>query len=369
MRINSKLFLFLVFVTGISDCYAQDLFTEFEHLFEPVKTYQVYKTIDEIQIDGNASEESWKHAEWSDSFNDIEGDKQPKPLYNTHFKMLWANSALYILAELEEPHIWAYFDKNDMIVYRENDFEIFIDPDADTHNYFEFEVNARNTLFDLFLERPYRNHVQPDIKWNAAGFKSAVQVEGTLNNPNDTDKKWTVEIMIPFSALSMKNENAFPENGTSWKINFSRVNWQTEIIDGKYVRKKDSKTDKILPEYNWVWSPQGLINMHYPERWGVACFSTNPVNREKCICNVSNSENYGKYLWLLYYKQQEFKSKNGKYAASLSELGFPKKLKVDGQICSFTLRGSENEFQATLKVKGQETLSINQNGLFKKIQS
>ena len=23
-----------------------------------------------------------------------------------------------------------------------------------------------------------------------------------------------------------------------------------------------------LPEDNWVWSPQGAINMHLPERWG-----------------------------------------------------------------------------------------------------
>jgi hypothetical protein len=23
-----------------------------------------------------------------------------------------------------------------------------------------------------------------------------------------------------------------------------------------------------LAEDNWVWSPQGLINMHVPERWG-----------------------------------------------------------------------------------------------------
>jgi len=367
MHIGSKIFLSLLFLTGISTCYAQDLFEEFEHLFKPVKTHQVYKTIDEIRIDGKPDEESWKHAEWSDLFNDIEGDKQAKPFYNTRFKMLWGDSALYILSELEEPHIWAYFDKNDMIVYRENDFEVFIDPDADTHNYFEFEVNARNTLFDLFLERPYRNHMQPDIKWNAAGFKSAVQIEGTLNNPDDIDKKWTVEMKIPFSALSVKNKNAFPQNGSRWKINFSRVNWQTELVDGKYVRKKDPKTDKILPEYNWVWSPQGLINMHYPERWGVACFSTNPVNGEKCTCQASSSDNNGKYLWLLYYKQQEYKRKNRKYATTLSELGLPKKVKTGGQTCSFTLQGSKNEYQATLKVKGQETLLINQNGLFKKM--
>ena len=25
-------------------------------------------------------------------------------------------------------------------------------------------------------------------------------------------------------------------------------------------------------EDNWVWSPQGLVDMHVPERWGVVQF-------------------------------------------------------------------------------------------------
>jgi len=42
----------------------------------------------------------------------------------------------------------------DSIIYLDNDFEVFIDPDGDTHNYYELEINALNTVWDLLLVKP-----------------------------------------------------------------------------------------------------------------------------------------------------------------------------------------------------------------------
>ncbi|MOA60915.1 hypothetical protein D3C78_1859260 [compost metagenome] len=55
-------------------------------------------------------------------------------------------------------------------------------------------------------------------------------------------------------------------------MNFSRVQWDFEVKDGKYVKKSDPQTGKTLPEYNWVWSNMGVINMHIPEKWGEVTF-------------------------------------------------------------------------------------------------
>jgi hypothetical protein len=49
-------------------------------------------------------------------------------------------------------------------------------------------------------------------------------------------------------------------------MNFSRVEWQIEA-GGHQYRKVPGK-----PEDNWVWSPQGVVNMHVPERWGYVQF-------------------------------------------------------------------------------------------------
>jgi len=123
------------------------------HIFP--KHYICQKTNSPISIDGVASEAEWKNAEWSDDFVDIEGDKMPSPIFRTRVKMLWDDEKLYIMAELEDPHIWGTIEKRDEIIYFDNDFEVFLDPDGDNHNYFEIEVNALETVFDLFMSKPY----------------------------------------------------------------------------------------------------------------------------------------------------------------------------------------------------------------------
>ena len=57
-----------------------------------------------------------------------------------------------------------------------------------------------------------------------------------------------------------------PAAGDEWRLNFSRVEWLTDIFGGKYVKVPDKRED------NWVWSPQGLIDMHVPEHWGYVQF-------------------------------------------------------------------------------------------------
>ncbi len=298
---------------------AQD-FEGFENLFTPVRTYVTYQCPEEISIDGKATEKSWQKAEWSEYFEDIEGDLKPRPTYETRFKMLWDAQNLYYYFELKEPHVWAYYDRHDMVVFHENDIELFIDPDRDCYNYFEYELNAQNILFDLFLNKPYRNGAKPDIEWNAPGFESAVYVDGTLNNPADKDRKWCVEVKIPFASFARDEHFEPAGDGDMWKMNFSRVQWHTEVVDGKYVRVKDKASGRNLPENNWVWSPQGVINMHFPERWGLVQFSKEAVGTKTVSFQMPLDELLARHLWLVYYKQQQFRNENQRFAASLEEL-------------------------------------------------
>jgi hypothetical protein len=251
--------------------------------------YVCHKTTSPLTIDGNLDERSWKNAEWTDFFVDIEGDKKPLPLQKTRAKMLWDEQFLYIAAVIEEEHIWAYQDKKDQIVFHENDFEVFIDPDGDSKNYYELEINAINNNFDLFLPKTYRNGGHAQLHWNIENLKSAVSVEGTVNDPSDLDKRWTLEIAIPLTSLSTDDIKAIiPVDGSVWRINFSRVNWQHSIKHGKYTRLINPETNKLVPEYNWVWSPQGVVNMHIPEQWGYLQFSSKKVRRKKVKFDTKN---------------------------------------------------------------------------------
>lgn len=177
--------------------------------------------------------------------------------------MLWDDDCLYIAAEMEEPNVWATLTERDSIIFHDNDFEVFLDPDGDAKSYFELEVNALNTVWDLWLETPYRDGGQADSTWFIEGLRTAVNVKGTINNPSDMDQGWSVEIAIPWKALEDKaGMPCPPKQGDIWRINFSRVQWQTTVKDGKYAKVPNT------PEDNWVWSPQGVIDMHQPEMWG-----------------------------------------------------------------------------------------------------
>ena len=87
--------------------------------------------------------------------------------------------------------------------------------------------------------------------------------DSTINDPSDTDKAWYVEIAFPLDVLAELNGNRKPAVGDQWRVNFSRVEWHTTIVNGKYVKEKDPISGKILPEENWVWSPQGVVAVSY----------------------------------------------------------------------------------------------------------
>ena len=236
---------------------------------EVPKLYLAHFTNIPPKIDG-LQDSTWEQAQWSDSFIDIEGTKIPK--YDTQVKMLWDAHALYILTKLEEPHIWGNLIQRDTVIFYNNDFEVFIDPDGDTHDYMELEINALNTVWDLFLKRPYRNKVKVDNQWNIETLLSAVSYQGSLNNPSDTDQGWQLEIALPWESLRRGNLQGSVPINQFWRINFSRVNWEHALNNDRYDRKKDVNGN-YLPEYNWVWSPQGAINMHMPELWGYVFFT------------------------------------------------------------------------------------------------
>ena len=238
------------------------------------KNYIVNKINDQINIDGRDDELVWNNAIYTDDFIDIEGNKIPSQ--KTNVKMLWDEKFLYVFAKLYENHIWGDITKRDEVIYYNNDFEVFINPNDDVFSYGEIEINALGTEWDLFLNRPYRLKGKADSSWDINGLKSAVDISGTLNDPNDLDDYWTVEIAIPLKEIEKLNTSGKDEkviSGDIWRINFSRVNWDFEINNGVYSRKKEN--GKYLPEYNWVWSPQGIINMHVPENWGYLVFSEN----------------------------------------------------------------------------------------------
>ena len=216
--------------------------------------YNCHRTPSRITIDGRLDEPAWSHAELIEQLCDIRGTGTPTPRQATTISMLYDDTCLYVGAYLQEDYVNALVDRRDDIVWRDNDFEVFLDPYGEGKHYYELEVNAMGTLLDLMMDRPYFEAGTCFISWNCTDLRLAVQCDGTLNDSTNLDRGWSVELAIPFHALEQRGD--WPLNHKIWRMNFSRVEWA--LAQG--------------PEENWVWSPTGLIDIHRPAQWGYVRF-------------------------------------------------------------------------------------------------
>jgi predicted metalloprotease with PDZ domain len=306
------------------------------------KGYVAYRAAEPITIDGKIDEKAWQAVPWTDTFVDIEGDRKPLPRYQTRAKMLWDNQYFYIAAQLEEPHVWGTLTKHDAIIFQDNDFEIFIDPDGDNHEYYEIEINALNTEWDLFLEKPYRDGGPAVNAWEIPGLKTAVHVEGTLNDARDKDRFWSVEFAIPWKVIAeYAHRPAPPRDGDQWRINFSRVEWQHEVKDGKYTKVPGTRED------NWVWSPQGVIDMHRPETWGIVQFSTAAPG--SVSFHPDPASPVRDRLIEIYHAQKRFHDKYKRWADRSSELDLPA-WRAGSPEPAITIRATPEGFEAAITV-------------------
>jgi hypothetical protein len=278
------------------------------------RSYVCYRASRPLTLNGKVDDAAWTAAPWTEPFVDIEGAVRPTPRFLTRARMLWDDRFFYVGADLVEPHVWATLTERDSVIFHDNDFEVFIDPDGDNHQYFEIEINALNTVWDLRLVKPYRDGGPALTEWDAVGMKTAVHVDGTLNDPSGRDRGWSLEMAIPWTALAeFAGVPCPPRDGDRWRINFSRVEWDIEVAAGVY-RKVERR-----PEHNWVWSPQGVIDMHRPERWGFAQFSS--ARPGDAVFLPDPSLPAREVLMDVYYAQRDFQQTRNRWASSMKDLG------------------------------------------------
>lgn len=304
------------------------------------KGYVCVRSKSPIVIDGKLDDLSWNDAPWTDDFVDILGISAPRPRFRTRAKMLWDDTYFYVAAELTEPHVWGTLTKHDSVIFQDNDFEIFIDPDGDNCEYYELEINALNTEWDLLLEKPYRAGGPAVNEWEIPGLKTGTHVNGKLNDPEVLDESWTVEFAIPWSVLATRaHRPSPPKNGDQWRVNFSRVEWQ-HTIDGKTYTKVPGK-----PEDNWVWSPQGAIDMHRPEHWGYVQFSTEPPGQAAYRADPSGP--LRDRLMKIFQYQVAYRGKNKAWASTLKNLELDNAPAIPGTT-EPKIRTTEEGFEAEI---------------------
>jgi cellulose/xylan binding protein with CBM9 domain len=259
-----------------------------------IAKYTAYRIREAVQIDGRLDEPVWRKAPFSPRFVDILTGGHT--IHDTRAAVVWDDDNLYIAIRIEEPFVHAkYTNRNDPIYY-DNDVEVFI---AGRDAYYEFEINAFNTTYEVFFiwkdayERGwfanapelsldklkpfngvgFTNHPRGgrlgQFDWSFPGKRTAVAIDGTLNNDKDRDRGWTVELAFPWKGMAWlakaDNRSLPPREGDVWRMDFSRFNSYKEAPPAK-----DSG--------GWVWTRHGIWDSHIPECFAHIRFTTNDVS-------------------------------------------------------------------------------------------
>lgn len=284
--------LFSVMLVAALPVLAQDGGWKFPCPSNDIARYTAQRVSGPIHIDGRPDEPSWQTGPWSPRFTDILTGGPV--IHDTRAAVLWDDTYLYVAYRVEEPFVHAKFTNHNDLIWQDNDVEFFIaGPDA----YYEFELNAFNTAYEVFFawtnsfaKSGLSNHPEfQDAKlvpFNGVGFtnhprggrvgnfehtfpgmKTAVHIDGTLNDDSDRDRGWTVELAFPWQSmkwLATDGRALPPKNGDVWRMDFSRFNTYKEAPPAK-----DSG--------GWFWTRHGIWDSHIPECFVSVTFSTNAV--------------------------------------------------------------------------------------------
>jgi Carbohydrate family 9 binding domain-like len=262
---------------------------------DEIAHYTAFRTREPIQVDGRLDEAAWQQAPRSSRFVDIITGKPA--VHDTRASVLWDNENLYVAFRVEEPFVHAKFTTNNSPIYYDNDVEVFI---AGRDAYYEFEINGFNTTYEAFFiwkdayesggfaASPefarsglrafngvgYKTHPRGgrlgSFNWHFPGKKTAVFIDGTVNEDSDRDRGWTVELAFPWKGmewLAKADGRALPpKDGDVWRMDFARFNTYKEAAPAK-----DSG--------GWFWTRHGVWDSHIPECFAYIRFSTNDVSQ------------------------------------------------------------------------------------------
>jgi len=207
-----------------------------------------------IEIDGSLRAPQWQRAE---PIALVVPCTHREPLSRTEGRLLWDDHYLYVGFRAYDKDIFSYYAERDSPTCYEDVLEIFLKPDANKDPYYNFEINALNTVYDALNLK--RGAGGPDhhrwSRWNCPGLKSAVVIQGTLNDPSDVDEYWQLEVAIPFAGLPTLDRP--PQSGHRWRFHLARYDYSVYLPEGVELSSS---------------APLTAVDFHRYEEWPVLRF-------------------------------------------------------------------------------------------------
>lgn len=178
-----------------------------------------------VTIDGEMTEPAWTTTPkvllaWQTTL-----DKQARPVSRpgAWVRLLWDDRFLYMAARCRDRDLIASLTRRDSKVWKEDALEFFLKPEDGDSPYFEFQWNPLGTILDGFWPRRKAGTLRDVARWNCEAVV-AVRVDGTLNDRNDPDRGWQIEVRIPFADLRPIIARP-PRAGESWRALVASYNF------------------------------------------------------------------------------------------------------------------------------------------------
>lgn len=185
-------------------------------------TYHCPKVSTPPVIAGLVDDPEWQLAPVVELVNSEDGSPAKQP---TQAQMCWDDECLYVAFKVVDKYIVATMTEHDDTVCSEEAVEIFINPSGDLMNYFEYEVSPRNVVFDPRITNPDMS-INPGIStdWHSHNLRTAVVVDGVLNDISIHSRGYSVEMAIPFADMFVET----PKPGEIWRANLFRIDRHPE---------------------------------------------------------------------------------------------------------------------------------------------
>jgi hypothetical protein len=181
------------------------------------------------RIDGKLDDAAWVNAASTGPFVNVEtGAEDANSPVQGSAKLAWDELGMYLAFEVKDRDITGGFEKKpDQQLWTKDTVEVMIDPegDGDNNDYYEIQVNPQNLVFDSHFDSYNRPMQLPNGPFGhqdwQSGVKSAVTVNGTIDDPKDKDLGYVVELKIPWTTLRAKDkpDATPPKPGARWRIN------------------------------------------------------------------------------------------------------------------------------------------------------
>jgi hypothetical protein len=105
------------------------------------------------------------------------------------------------------------------------------------------------------------------MDWDFPGLRSAVFVDGRINDSSHVDRGWRVELALPWQGMKVLagDRPLPPRDGDTWRMDFSRF------------EKLSYCGVKADPHPGWAFNRHGIYDSHIPECFSFVHFSSEPV--------------------------------------------------------------------------------------------